>query len=257
MHSPETEAYTTYLAQLLLSRKEKLPTRNGTLSLRVLDLCTGTGCILLHLHQQVSGQIPDLDFLGLDISRRAVDLARRNLRNHVANEVLGSAAARQVVFKQGDVLQTNAETRPQAVPGLNTILEKSTRTFDVVISNPPYISERAYNAETQRSVRNYEPKNALVPEGEDKQDIFYLAALKAASFVAAKLLLFEIGDTLQALRILRLAARLLPSHQGEIWREWPSSTETDFDSMGSMVKIKGNGRIRALVFWAVGSGSKI
>src|SRR4051812_39952052 len=72
----ETAASVTYLAQLL-RRAQHVPSE-----LRVLDLCTGTGCIPLLFHHEFYAARDDvqLRLLGMDISEQAIDLAQHNLK---------------------------------------------------------------------------------------------------------------------------------------------------------------------------------
>ncbi len=101
----------------------------------VLDLGTGSGCILLSLLAERAGA----SGLGTDLSQAALAVAGRNA------DALGLAD--RVRFKVADWW---AE-----VEG----------AFDLVVSNPPYISAEAYNA-LMPDVRNFEPKLALTPGGD-------------------------------------------------------------------------------------------
>lgn len=79
---------------------------------------------------------------------------------------------------------------------------------DVVVSNPPYISSRGFDTETARSVRNYEPKLALVPPqkgyesvSEGSGDTFYPVVAGIAEKLDAKVLMVEVGGCEQAGRV--------------------------------------------------------
>ena len=69
---PETEQWVLWLAERLLKSRQLKDTVKGRM--RVLDLCSGSGCVALALAHQVAG----LDVLGLDISTAAVRLAIDN-----------------------------------------------------------------------------------------------------------------------------------------------------------------------------------
>lgn len=113
-------------------------------------------------------------------------------------------------------------------------------SWDVLISNPPYISPLQFgNGTTARSVRFFEPKLALVPPtaltncekkllethqklhvesdvisdtGFDAQaDTFYPRLLSISSLLNAKLSIFECGDPQQAQRVEKLATRHHPT----------------------------------------------
>jgi release factor glutamine methyltransferase len=100
---------------------------------RVLDLGTGSGCILL----SVLAERPDASGVGVDISPTALDVAKANagaLEIERANFMLGSWDA---VLRSGD------------------------GAFDLVLSNPPYVANAEFDG-LARDVREYDPKIALV-----------------------------------------------------------------------------------------------
>ncbi|EER40586.1 conserved hypothetical protein [Histoplasma capsulatum H143] len=182
---PETESYTTRVANLLLSKLA--PTRQKDLThrdeckcehlptLRIVDLCTGTGCIPLLLHSLLSPVFPKLQICAVDISTRALKLARENLKHNIALGMLSERAREEVSFVKGDVLsglselsglcsssvtpasKTAAAAAAAAEPEINPVIT-------ILLSNPPYISPAQFaNGTTARSVRRYEPRLALVP----------------------------------------------------------------------------------------------
>ncbi|KAI5849630.1 S-adenosyl-L-methionine-dependent methyltransferase [Morchella snyderi] len=175
----------------------RLPSR----PLRILDLCTGTGCIslLLHslLHHHHHHPTPPT-LLGIDLSPRAVSLARRNLAHNIALGALPAAAAAHVSFLVGDVLDGSA------------LLAAVRAHFggdggvDVVVANPPYISVRGFAVETARSVRRYEPRLALVPgDGDGGGDGFYPVVGRVAGELGAGVVAVEVGGWGQAGRVQR------------------------------------------------------
>ena len=111
--------------------------------LRILDIGTGSGCIAISL----SKKLPRATVLAIDVSGEALELARQN------NEVLGAT----VEFRQLDFLDE------KSWPGLGS--------FDIVVSNPPYIS-KAEKDKIPPGVLNFEPHTALFPEDSDVM-IFY------------------------------------------------------------------------------------
>ncbi len=219
--------------------------------LRILDLCTGTGCIPLLLHAILSPKVSDLQLLGIDISREAVALANQNLHWNIRQIHLRQVASEQVRFAQGDIFGDTAIQR---------------ETWDIVISNPPYISPRSFTRETSRSVRNYEPKSALVPStkcpmsGGDRDtqerdlavgDAFYPRLLEIAEKVNAKLLLVEVADMEQAKRVVDLAVKGGYWEEHEIWRDWPDQGGTlQRDTLkisGRTAQIVGQGHGRSVL----------
>ncbi|KAL8982706.1 MAG: hypothetical protein Q9177_005188, partial [Variospora cf. flavescens] len=199
---PETEAWASHLAALILTHSSPL-CRGVDSPLCILDLCTGTGCIALLLHSLLHRTHHSLQILGIDISARAVALAHRNLQHNTAKKLLHQSAKEQVRFEEADVFNSGK------------IWE---RKWDIVVANPPYISPDDFNRTTARSVRNWEPKVALVPDpssdagvmGEaDKEqagDFFYPRIMAIAKKVGAKAVVMEVGVMAQAERV---AARMV------------------------------------------------
>jgi release factor glutamine methyltransferase len=107
----------------------------GLESPRVIDLCTGSGCIAA----AIAHHLKSATVLAIDISSAAVEVARRNV------ERLGLGG--RVTVEQGDLFEP-----------LSRIVD--VQPFDLIVSNPPYI--RTGELETlDRSVRDYEPVQAL------------------------------------------------------------------------------------------------
>lgn len=214
---------------------------------RVLDLCTGTGCIPLLLHSLLWSTFPNLELHGVDISSQALALAGQNLRYNLDHNRLKAQAEKQISFHQGDIL-SEAWT-------------KQGFSYDVVISNPPYISSSAYWRDTSKSVRNYEPKLALVPRPITNcdpsvlsADVFYPKIIRTAALVRAKVVLMEVADLPQAIRVAGLAVQGHNWKNIEIWRDWPDQ-EPDADEQrelvvqGKRVTVKGSGQGRSVVCW--------
>lgn len=106
--------------------------------MRILDLCTGSGCILLSLLHYSN----DCEGTGVDISKEALRVAALNA------ELLGIKA---------DFLKSD-------------LYEKVTGKFDLLVSNPPYI-ERKVIPTLMEEVREYDPYIAL-DGGEDGLDFY-------------------------------------------------------------------------------------
>lgn len=126
----------------------------------ILDVCCGTGCILLSLLHYSN----DCTGVGVDIDANAVSLAKKNAKN------LGIDAT----FAVSDLFE--------AVEG----------TFDLIISNPPYIPTKVIET-LDPEVKDYEPVAAL-DGGEDGLTFYRLIAAKAKQFLKrGGMIFFEIG----------------------------------------------------------------
>ena len=151
---------------------------------RVLDLCTGSGCLAL----AVKHARPEDDVVGTDASPEALDVAQSNA------ERLGLA----VEFVEGDLFGALA-TRWSA-------------TFDLIISNPPYVSEREWES-LPAEIRDHEPRAALLG-GNDGLSFHRRIASGAPGWLApGGALVLEIGDrqgpdVLEILRVAGWAAEL-------------------------------------------------
>jgi HemK-like putative methylase len=250
---PETEAYTYHLANLI-----KTDQANRTEPLRILDLCSGTGCIPLLLFSLLQRQFPQFTVRGIDISPKAIALAQANLCHNVKSGYLAVPQdTQQISFLCGDLFD-DEDMQP---------LMK--QRWDIMTSNPPYISEHVWNSgcgQLGHSVRKYEPALALVPQsdihvppGWDHADAFYAQLLNIAVKIRPKLLLLEVGDEQQALRVAgRHFIESSPQTTDvEIWRDWPDLEPSNNESemldirygagTGHSVKVRGTGNVRAVI----------
>ncbi|CAI7629090.1 unnamed protein product [Penicillium glandicola] len=242
---PETESYTYQAAKLLrqmaLERKGTSNSPDQARPLRVIDLCTGTGCISLLLHALLAPHFQQLEITGVDISPTALGLAQENLEHNLQLGQLASRAGTDIRFHRADVLGYDSDS---SVPSIESILQTKFPNFgtldalppdqesgcDLLISNPPYISQREFrNGTTARSVRRFEPKLALVPpysgsgmEDCMPEDIFYHRILTLAFKLKAKLTVLECGDSHQANRVVALHKRLASAESGQFSADvWP------------------------------------
>ena len=142
---------------------------------RILDLCTGSGCIGL----AVASRVKDARVTLADISKDALVVAKKNI---VRNRLSGRVSC----------IQADALKKPSAFLG----------KFDLIVSNPPYITDQEMK-ELPHSVSDFEPHLALCG-GEDGYD-FYSAIIqrwKDALKVGGRLY-FEVGIG-QADTVLRM-----------------------------------------------------
>ncbi len=129
---PETELI---IETALRTDREKKP------PLRILDLCTGSGCIAVALARE----LPQAQILATDASAQAVSVARGNARRH--------GVADRIRFFEGDLFGPLEELDIRG-------------QVDIIASNPPYIPSGDFGS-LQPEVRDYEPGMALLagPEG--------------------------------------------------------------------------------------------
>ena len=133
--------------------------------MRILDMCTGSGCILLSLLHYSN----DCEGLGVDLSAEALEVAGQNVL-----KVLTPEKAEHAHFLQSD------------------LFEKVEGKFEIIVSNPPYIA----SAEVEKlmpEVRDHEPRMAL--DGTEDGLYFYRRIIEEAGkhLVSSGMLFFEIG----------------------------------------------------------------
>ena len=133
--------------------------------------------------------------VGIDISDLALRLAMENASRSA--EVLKVES--RVKFLEGDVLEQDEEELLYAIQACFDEMEPKLSPVDVVVSNPPYISEWGYARQTDRSVRNWEPRLAL--EAGQMGDIFYPRIGTIAWKLGAKALVAEVSGWEQAERV--------------------------------------------------------
>ena len=161
---PETEELVLHLVRLM-----QHPRSGRAAAPRLLDLCTGSGCIAIAL----KNRLPHAEATAVDLSDAALAIARRNAQsNHT-----------EVTFIQMDILD------PDRLATLPT-------PFDLIVSNPPYVMQRE-RAAMSPNVLDYEPHQALfVPDADPL--LFYRAIGRyaAAHLAPGGLLAVEINQAL-------------------------------------------------------------
>lgn len=131
---------------------------------RVLDMGTGSGCILLSL----LADMPMAQGIGSDVSEAALAVAASN-------------AARLGVQARADFVASDWFAR---IDG----------RFDLIVSNPPYIAAEEM-AGLSRDVLDWEPHGALTPGGDGLAPYRIIAAGAGARLLAGGRILLEIGPT--------------------------------------------------------------
>lgn len=156
---PETEE----LVYKILENKD-----NFNPNPKILDVCTGSGCIALAL----KNHWPTAIITALDISENALSLAKENAEN----------VCMDVNFLQVDALQ------------LEDNMSLSLQNWDIIVSNPPYIPNKD-KAMMHENVLAYEPALALFVE-DFQPIIFYEKIIQFASKYLAPsgLLAFELHE---------------------------------------------------------------
>jgi release factor glutamine methyltransferase len=150
---PSTELIVEVMLELFPGR---------TAPLAAADVCTGCGCVAIALaHERPAARI-----VATDISRAALDVARRNAARHRVGD--------RIVFRHGDLLH--------GVDG----------PLDAVVANPPYVVDGARPA-LQPEVRDFEPAVALFGGREGLDVVTRLVADAPRRLRPGGYLIFEFG----------------------------------------------------------------
>ena len=137
--------------------------RNNIKSPKIIDLCSGTGCIAITLKKE----IPDSEVYALELSENALEYLEYNKKLNNAD----------IKIIKADVLEDNSR--------------KNLPVFDIIVSNPPYLTKQDMQ-ELQKEVQA-EPESALYA-GEDGL-YFYkkITPLWKKSLKKGGIIVYEIG----------------------------------------------------------------
>jgi release factor glutamine methyltransferase len=169
---PETEEWVAWLIQQYAHSKQK--------PLKILDLCTGSGCIALALAKA----FPAALVVGVDIAPAAVALAQANAASNATTNVQFVCADLWAGVAKGE-------------------------QFDLIVSNPPYITDVEFATLTPE-VAQWEDKGALVAARNGlalyaaiAQKLIMHLDLKRGSFHNGRpLVVIELGADASAVRLL-------------------------------------------------------
>lgn len=195
----ETEEWVTKLTSCLLKQQ----------NINIIDACTGSGCIPLLLHHQLT---QERTIVGFDISHDAISLSKDNLRKY--EKGYGKSSVR---FEKVNVFDTDV------------VHKLGLSECDIVVSNPPYIPLDDYKLPVshngvEKSVRLYEPSLALIGDLE-----FYEALVKNVVLpLKCRGFVFELGYMEQV------------EYTSKLVKELGWETKPYYDTAG---------KIRAIVGW--------
>ena len=149
---PETELIVERLVKIYKGKK-----------IRILDIGTGSGCILIGLLMELEHS----NGIGIDISNKAISIAKKNAKKHLLNK--------------------NVKFFTKKIEAINQGL------FDLIVSNPPYI-KTGLLVNLERDIKIYEPKIAL-DGGNDGLDVIKKVIYKSEEILKINgMLALEIGN---------------------------------------------------------------
>ncbi|KAG5490604.1 hypothetical protein JKF63_00725 [Porcisia hertigi] len=185
---PETEMWTHWLVYNHLARAVPTNAATGTSavepSIRILDVCCGTGCIGVALAKH----LPCAAVTALDILPVAVRVSRENAtRNGISPDrysAIESDMFSCFLDEQTPGTQVNSATESGDRP-IGTVKDVYAGTYDVIVSNPPYVLPKQY-VDLPRTITHWESKTALV--GDDYRESRQYLYFKELCVHGAKLL---------------------------------------------------------------------
>ncbi len=163
---PETEFVVVALLDLVKQRAKD--NRSDTAELAIADVGTGSGILAVC----AAKYLPSSRVTAIDISPAALAVARANAADH--------GVANRVEFVEGDLLSGLADGA----------------TFDIVVSNPPYVSQSEM-ADLAREVRDHEPHVALVAGERGTEIIERLVTQASARLRPGGWLIVEISPMIE------------------------------------------------------------
>jgi release factor glutamine methyltransferase len=169
--SGKSSHHTQYASRPLRSNR-------NTYHLSIADVGTGSGCIAIALAKNIAAA----SFFAIDVSPAALQVARQNAVRY--------GVAPRIHFLGGDLLQP------------------LTRSFDLIVSNPPYVSHSELNA-TAPEVSRYEPQLALAGGQDGLEIIRQLLPQAKEKLKPGGSLLVEIGAA-QGPAVVHLAKKHFP-----------------------------------------------
>ena len=175
---PETEELVDFIIKKHQNQsKNNISNNISNNTLNILDIGTGSGCIIISLAKNLANSVSSVNALAMDISENALKVATINAKE---NNV-------KVQFIKQDILAENLE---KELENNFNFFDK----FDIVVSNPPYVTQ-AEKQLMQANVLDFEPHNALFVE--DLQPLIFYERI---TFLATKylkkggFLYFEINE---------------------------------------------------------------
>lgn len=140
---PETELLVELAIQELRTKNQKLG---------IIDVGTGSGCIIISIAMQLKNQelrIKNYNLFATDISIDALKIAKQNAKKHNIEK--------KIKFLKGNLLEPILKTKYCSMLHAPCSM--------IIVANLPYLSKKIYS-ETSNDIKNFEPKSALYSSRE-------------------------------------------------------------------------------------------
>ncbi len=179
---------TEILVEAAIECAKSVNTEDTEKEFHILDMCTGSGCILISLLKE----LPKASGTGVDLSEPALEVARRNAQTLEVND--------RAEFVRSNLFSAEYFTKDKNPDKENNIKHTEDKNnngnhiiaYDMIISNPPYIPTAEING-LMDEVRLHDPRMAL--DGMEDGLYFYKVITEQAGgyLVPGGWLLYEIG----------------------------------------------------------------
>lgn len=167
---PETEL----LCEIAISKIKSFVSKTN--KLKILDIGTGSGAIIISIAKElIKSKFNNFEFVAVDISKKALEVAKGNAINNGLN--IDKESSYNIKFIESDLYKSLDEYT-------------NGNEFDIIISNPPYIED---NAKLDKIVYDNEPHLALFG-GIDGLDYYKRIIKDSSKYLNKKgIIIFEIG----------------------------------------------------------------
>lgn len=135
--------------------------------LKILDIGTGSGNIPISL----AINLPEAKVISVDVSQEAIKIAEQNRELHDLKSRVG--------FIQSDILKDK--------------LEKYNNTFDIIVSNPPYVEKTEFK-NLQKEITEFEPEIAVTDFDDGLKFYKEISGKSKALLKENGMLFFEVGE---------------------------------------------------------------
>lgn len=134
--------------------------------IKILDIGTGSGNIAIAL----AANLPESELIAVDLSEKAIELANENAKINQLES--------RISFECKDI---------------NSLDEDKYTDFDLIVSNPPYVSASDYKT-LQKEIRNYEPDFAVTDFSDGLQFYRRIISISRTILIAGGQLFFELAE---------------------------------------------------------------
>ncbi|MFA6963407.1 MAG: peptide chain release factor N(5)-glutamine methyltransferase [Patescibacteria group bacterium] len=187
---PETEFLVEQALEFIKSKFHKVESQ-----LNVLDVGTGSGCIIISLVESLPTQNSPLPtFCATDISEKALIVARKNAKLHVVGD--------KINFFRSDLF---------ANPRLP-------KMYDLIIANLPYVPREVESQKSKVKSIDFEPQDAIFADENGTEIINRFLAQASSKLNQNGLILIEL-DPRNAIEIKKTAERYFPTAKIDLTKD--------------------------------------